>query len=143
MDQTLKISLNEDWRYYYTTQNDDFSQSAHDDSEWEWLSFNELSNIELSPSGVVWLHKRFTLNPSEACIRYFLRCEKGLYPMEIYLRGKLIAKTKNDESIDIEVTNYLSLDDNVLVLAIEAEKWNPMLGQSGLYLQPILCDDLE
>jgi len=113
-----------------------------DDSNWEWTVFTALEVPRLTPPDVIWMRKRFDLQPTEACMRYFLRCDRSSYPMRLYLRGKLIEQTGNDDAIDIDVTDFLSLDDNILVLAIHARQWDLDPQISDLYLQPIFCDDL-
>lgn len=143
MTQIPKFSLNEKWRYRYATDSEDYSSPSVDDSEWEWTLFTDVPVPKLSPPDVIWLRKRFDLNPAEACIRYYLRCSASSYPMTIYLRGQAIDKRGNDSFIDLDVTDYLSLDDNVLVLAIRADEWDLDQQQAELYLQPIFCDDLD
>jgi len=143
MTQIPKISLNEKWRYRFSTEHEDFSNPSFDDSDWEWTLFNDVPIPKLSPPDVIWLRKRFDLNPAEACIRYFLRCSDSAYPMTIYLRGQSIKTTGNDAYLDMDITDYVSLDNNVLVLAIRADEWDLDPQKAELHLQPIFCDDLE
>ncbi len=142
MTNLPKISLDEKWLYQFATTDDDFSMPTIDDSDWEWTTFTSIAVPKVSPPEIIWLRKRFELNPAEACIRYFLRCDDGAYPMKVYLRGEIVAESGNDSYIDVEVTDYLSLDDNVLAIAIYASKWDLDPQDSELYLQPIFCDDL-
>ena len=137
-----KISLDEKWRYQFAPVGDDYSKPSFDDSDWEWTTFTGLAIPKVSPPDVIWLRKRFDLNPSEACVRYFLRCDDSTIPMVVYLRGRKVAETGNDSHIDIDVTDELSLDDNVLVLKLQPAKWDLDSQTQELYLQPIFCDDL-
>jgi len=121
---------------------EDYSQPNFDDSGWEWTTFTKLAVQKVSPPDAIWLRKRFDLNPPEACVRYFLRCDDSAIPMIVYLRGQKVAETDNDSHLDIDVTDELSLDDNVLVLKLELAKWNLDSQTQELYLQPIFCDDL-
>lgn len=143
MTQIPKISLNEKWRYRFAAQEESYSDLSLDDSDWEWTRFNEVPIPKLSPPDVIWLRKRFDLNASEACIRYFLRCDNTSYPMNVYLRGELIAQSGDHSFLDVDVTDYVSLDDNLLVLEIRADEWALEPQEDELYLQPIFCDDLD
>jgi len=143
MTQIPKISLNEKWRYHYATKDDNFSNPKFDDSDWEWTTFTDIPIPKGSPPEVIWLRKQFDLKPSEACIRYFLRCDVSSYPMTVYLRGQEVAQSDNDSNIDIDITDELSMDNNVLVLAIYASRWDLDKQVTEMYLQPIFCDDLD
>lgn len=143
MTQIPKISLDEKWRYHYATASDNFSNPNINDSDWEWTTFTGLDMPKVAPPEAIWLRKRFHLNKSEACLRYFLRCDDSSLPMTVYLRGQKIAELGNDANLDVDVTDYVSLDDNVLALAIHAEKWDLDPQQAEIYLQPIFCDDLD
>lgn len=138
-----KIPLHEKWRYCYATLSEDYSSVTIDDSDWDWTTFTEIPNLAMSPDDVIWLRKRFDLNPTEACIRYFLRCDGCAYPMTIYLRGQAIAHYDIGSNLDVDVTDYVSLDDNILVLAIRFGGVGLDLQDVKLYLQPIFCDDLN
>ena len=143
MTQIPKISLNEKWHYRFATEQESYSNPAVDDSDWEWTLFTEVPIPKVSPPAVIWLRKRFHLNPMEACVRYYLRCDRNSYPMTVYLRGHAVAQGSNDSYLDVDVTDYVSLDDNVLALEIHADKWDLDTQEAELYLQPIFCDDLE
>ena len=101
-----KISLDNQWRYRFSTADDDLATPSLNDSDWEWTTFTSLVVSKVSPPDVIWLRKRFDLNPTEACIRYFLRCDDSVYPMTIYLRGDVVAQTGNDSYMDIDITDY-------------------------------------
>jgi hypothetical protein len=143
MGQNLKISLNNKWRYCYATKSEDYSDVTVDDSNWDSITFTDIPIEEMSPHDVIWLRKRFDLTPAEACVRYFLRCEGRAYPMTIYLRGQAIAQYDKEAYLDVDVTDYVSLDDNVLVLMIRFDGQTVDLQQTELHLQPIFCDDLN
>ncbi len=142
MTQIPKISLDEKWRYRFATSDEDFSNPSFDESDWEWTTFTGLTIPKVSPPDVIWLRKRFDLNPAEACIRYFLRCVDSAMPMTVYLRGQKLTESGNDSHLDLDITDYVSLDNNVLVLAIYPAKWDLDPQRAEIYLQPIFCDDL-
>ena len=142
MTQIPKISLNEKWRYHYASESEDYSGVDVDDSDWKWTTFTDILIPRLSPSDVIWLRKRFDLNPAEACVQYFLRCKNIAYPMTVYLRGQKVIAGEANSRINVDITNYVALEDNVIVLEIHADKWDFDLQNADINLQPILCDDL-
>lgn len=143
MEQILKISLNNKWRYCYAKKSEDYSGTTVDDSDWDSITMTDIPIEEMPSYDVIWLRKRFDLTPTEACVRYFLRCEGSIYPMTIYLRGQAIAQYDKESYLDVDVTDYVSLDDNVLVLMIRLDGQGLDLHQAELHLQPILCDELN
>jgi hypothetical protein len=143
MVQISKFLLNTNWRYCYATKSEDYSSVTVDDSDWDLVAFTDIPISKMSPHEVIWLRKRFDLTPAEACLRYFLRYEGRAFPMTIYLRGQAIAQYDKNSVLDVDVTDYVSLDDNVLVLAIRFKGQGIDLQQAELFLQPIFCDDLN
>ena len=139
MEQLSKISLNIGWHYRQATESEDYAGLSIDDSKWEQVDFGD---IEKPSSNIIWLRRRFDLTPMTACVRYFLRCDESGYAMTIYLRGQVVAEVDRDSAIDIDVTDYVSLDDNVMVLAIRTHESDFESQGTELYLQPVLCDDL-
>lgn len=143
MEQLQKILLNARWQYYESTETDDYLNVKLDDSHWEWTStFSELPISNRAETDVLWVRKRFELTPTDACVRYFLRCTGCVYPMTVHLRSQVIAQV-DDMGLDVDVTDYVSLDDNLLTLAIRFNRQIENTKPLELYLQPIYCDDLN
>ena len=143
MEQISKFLLNSNWRYCYATKSKDYSHVTVDDSDWDLATFADIPISKVSSHELIWLRKRFDLTPAEACLRYFLRGKGWGFPMTIYLRGQAIAQHDEESVLDVDVTDYVSLDDNLLVLAIRLNGQDLDLQQADLFLQPILCDDLK
>lgn len=142
MADLQQISLDTNWQYHFAIQSEDYSSVIADNATWDSMSFTEFPLLDISPSGILWLRKQFDLNPTETCVRYFLQCDAIAYPMTIYLRGQMIAQYDDNVGLDIDITDYVSLDDNLLVLAMHLDGHTNDIQQAELVLQPIYCDDL-
>lgn len=137
-----KISLNEKWRYHNTADAQNYAAVNVDDSDWEWTLFTELPISSIPASTTVWLRNRFDLLQTEECVSYFLRCDYCAFPMKCYLRGKLIADVPARAALDFEITDFVTLDDNLLVVSIQADAKLVEAQTNELYLQPIFCQEL-
>jgi|GEM_PF-1866632 len=143
MLQLQQISLNTNWQYHFADQSDDYSSVTHKNSNWDWTTLTDFPPAEVSAHYGLWLRKSFDLHPTEACVRYFLCCDVMAYQMTIYLRGQVIVQCERGDVLDVDITDYVSLDDNVLVLAIRLDGQTIDAQPTELYLQPIYCDDLD
>ena len=144
MIQLQKISLNTNWYYRFAPQSDDYSRESLNNVGWTLRAFSDVPFSKMSLQNVLWLRKWFDLNPRDACVRYFLRSDLRVYPMTIYLRGQAIAHYDNDLSLDVDITDYVSLDDNALILALNLGGQEFIdRHKAELYLQAIYCDDLD
>jgi hypothetical protein len=142
MEQLQKISLNTSWQYIYSAQSEDYSSVIRDNSDWSLIDFADVPTLAHASHNVLWLQQRFDLMPTDVCVRYFLRCVGYSYSMTVYLRGQEIAQS-DKVGLNVDVTDYVSLDDNVLVFAIRLNKQTIATQQVDIYLQPILCDDIN
>jgi len=142
MEQLRKILLNTRWQYYKSTQVEEYLDVKSDDSHWEWTTLTNLPISNRVSDDVLWMRTWFNLTPTDACVRYFLRCSGCAYPMQVYLRGQVITQIDGVD-VNVDVTDYVSLDDNLLVLAIRVDPTTKNTQQLKLYLQPIYCDDLN
>lgn len=141
MENLQKIVLNTRWQYYESTQTQDYLNVRLDDSHWEWTTLADLPISNRGANDVLWIRTRFSLTPTDACVRYFLRCAGWAYPTRIYLRLQEIAQVDATD-LDVDVTDYVSLDDNLLTLAIRLNRQTKHKQHFELYLQPVYCDDL-
>lgn len=142
MEKITKISLNKNWQYCIADMSEDFSSPQLDDSDWAYVPTIDFDLLMRASSDRVWLRQRFDLSPTDVCVRYFLRCAGCSVPMTIYLRGRVVAIYRADEALDVDITDYVSLDDNVLALAIAPLGSGFDVNLMDMYLQPIACDDL-
>jgi hypothetical protein len=138
---TIK-SLNKNWQYCAADINEDFSSPQLDDTEWAYVTDVGFDALMRAPSDMIWLRQRFDLSLTDVCMRYFLRCDGCFVPMTIYLRGRVVAIYRADEALDVDITDYVSLDDNVLALSIAPLGSGFDVNRMDMYLQPIACDDL-
>lgn len=143
MTSIPRISLNEEWRYRFASQNEAYFEPDFDDSDWEWTLFDSIPISNTAPPEAIWLRKHFDLLENENCIRYFLKCTNLVYPTQIYLRGTVITSTAMGTALELDVTDHVTLNNNVLVLAINASQWDLSPQTEDLYLQPVFCDDLD
>ena len=141
MAELQKVSLNTNWQYRFAPESDNYSSVTMDDSDWSLTDFADIPIMNTSLHNILWLRKCFDLLPTDACVRYFLRSHGHVYPMTVYLRGQAIVHC--DGVLDVDVTDYVSLDDNILVLAMRLEGQTLDTAQVALYLQAIYCDDLD
>ena len=79
--------------------------------------------------------RRFALTPLDFCARYWLHVESAPGPLTVVLRGEVVAHGIA-AGTPVDVTDFVSLDDNLLELSTPAE------GDLGaVWLQALPCDD--
>lgn len=135
-----RISLAKNWRYRYAPVQEKFSGTDVSDSDWAVANWADII-IKDAGAKKIWARNRFHLEPTMECVRYFLRTDRFVFPAQVFLRGKLIAEVSLNESLDLDVTDEVSLSNNILMLAIDPSGWKQEK-PADLYLQAIFCDDL-
>jgi hypothetical protein len=138
MDKLSPIALDQDWRYFPTEDMDTaYGASLLDESSW-----GVLARIEDFPRDVVQfyreLHLRhvFDLEPiADQCLRFHLMVDEAPRGTQFYVNGWHVG-TMGDSPLVSDVTDYVTLEGNVLLLKLTSErgtfKW--------LRLQPVPCD---
>ena len=76
----------------------------------------------MSPGQVNWLRKRFELEAGEDCLRYRLCAKEMPCTVKVYLRGELLTALDAGTKLSLDVTNFVSLDDNLLALEINPDE---------------------
>ncbi len=112
------ISLNAAWRLHQSSEDSAVAKPGFDDSTWKLASLDELPSLVLGEP--TWIRKRFALDASEDCLRYRLCCTATPLSMYLYLRGQLIAEVAAESCLALDITDHLSLDDNLLAIEIKS-----------------------
>ena len=135
------ISLDSDWHYFPT----DVIVAAFGGSELEESSWGGLPRLSEYPrdivgfSGVLNLRRTFDLEPiTDVCVRYQLHLEHAPSDTEIYINGWYAGTTVLGQSFEIDVTDNVSLDDNLILL-----KLSHTGKLHGLTLHPVPCETLS
>ena len=112
------IPLSAAWRIQRSSEESAVAKPGLDDSTWKVASLDELPSMVLGEA--IWIRKRFALDASEDCLRYRLCCTPSPLSMYLFLRGHMIAEVAADSCLALDITNQLSLDDNLLAIEIKA-----------------------
>lgn len=132
------IPLEHDWRYFPMEDMDEaYGASELDDSSWGVLaSLPEYPRDVMSFYGKLNLRHTFDLEPiGDVCLRFFLRLETAPTGTEIYVNGWHAGTTQAGKSLISDVTDYVTLEGNVLLLKLTRKG-----DLHGLSLQPVPCD---
>ena len=86
----------------------------------------------------VWVWQTFTLEPIGFCVRYFLQVDALPESAVVEINGHLITAPNNGHSLTIDVTHFVTLDENRL--GFKFTKQPGAIGQ--IRLLPIPCDEL-
>lgn len=134
------LSLNADWLCAY------FETEATLYEFIDSLSVPSLADWRFDPRRAEgwrgWLYKPFVLEPIDECVRYFLYIDSAPVPCRIYVNdqyvGDYIPPGDDAPPFELDVTDYVWLDDNTLAFRVECESVG---GFSGVGLQAVPCDE--
>jgi len=119
------ISLNADWYY-----------SSLDTLEWKAVPLvKQWPQNMLASHGVIHLQRTFDLEPiTDMCIRYHLYLESVPAGTEIFVNQVLIGTVDKSGSLRTDITDNVSLENNVLLLKIRQTG-----GIRGVRLELVPC----
>lgn len=135
MKSLRSVFMDQDWRYYPTEDSDPvYGSSQSDESSWGIVS--SISELPSVP-GVLHLRHQFDLEPiNDVCIRYWFHIDSSPEKTAIYINGWHVGTTQGVGELAADVTDYVSLEANVLLLKIIKKG-----GSGRIWLQPVRCDD--
>jgi len=85
-----------------------------------------------------WVWRTFSLEPTEFCVRYFLQLDSMPTYTAIEINGHIIVPADTTQSLTLDVTDFVALDENRLGFKLAQPSSKP--GQ--IRLLPIACDEL-
>jgi hypothetical protein len=133
------IPLNADWRSYPPEDIDPvYGASQLDESSWDVLpTLAEWPRHLLGQADTVHLQKKFDLEPiGDVCLRFLLHVDAAPEATAVYVNGWHGGTLQKGQSLNADVTDYVTLDGNVLLLKVTKP------GRFGdVYLQPVPCDE--
>ncbi len=139
MDTLTPISLNEDWRYYFSEQaSADYSALVINDSKWIPLLRLEDWAVGAGQSGADWFRRTVVLEPTEACVNYLLRLENVPDPLTVFVNGNKIGTLTGRSSYSFDVTHSVYIGENVIALRLGSVTGNGGFG--AVHLIPMPCD---
>src|SRR3954465_3301037 len=119
---TIKsISLESDWRYFPTEVMDTtFGASELDETSWGVLpQLADYPRDLIAVSGTLNLRHSFDIEPiGDVCLRFHLDLKHAPMGTQIYVNGWYVGTVQMDASLDADVTDYISLEDNLILLKI-------------------------
>lgn len=136
------MSLDKDWLYYFASNpQNDYSQP--DVNEAGWIPLPEISDWTVANSahtGVDWFRRHFTLMPMDGCVRYLLQIEVVPENLTVYINGKKVSDTRTKQDFKADVTDYVTLDENIIALRLTPRSNNAGGSFEKIGLQPIPCE---
>ena len=132
------VPLDKGW--VMTWPGPDCNSLATEPDDWDRKTTPHAELSDAASGGMLWLRKQFTLDASDSCLRYSLRCTRAPCQTQVILRGQRIADISAGSELALDVTNYLSLDNNVLVLALEDGKKVDAGERIRVWLEARFCD---
>lgn len=132
------VPLDKGWVMTWSGPDGDPLATKLDDWDWKTIPHAELSDA--ATGGMLWLRKRFTLDATDSCLRYSLRCTRVPCKTQVILRGQRVADISAGSDLALDVTNYLSLDNNVLMLALEDGLKVDAVERIRVWLEARFCD---
>jgi hypothetical protein len=138
MNKLSAIALDQDWRYFPTEEMDPaYGTSLLDESSW-----GVLAQVEDFPRDVaqfyreLHLRREFDLEPiGDQCLRFHLMVDEAPRGTQFYINGWYVS-TLGDSSLVSDVTDYVTLEGNVLLLKLTSARGT----FKRLRLQPVPCD---
>lgn len=133
------IPLDYDWRCFPPEDADAaFGGSLLDESAWDALAQIADWPRHLLPSaGTVHLRRTLDLEPiGEVCLRYRLRLERAPAGTSVYVNGWHVGALQADAALDVDVTDALTLEGNVILLKVTRRG-----AIGGMSLLPVPCAD--
>jgi hypothetical protein len=138
MTNLNSISLDHNWRYFPMEDTDSvYGASELDESSWGVLpTLSDYPRDVIAYSGSLNLRRTFDLQPiGDVCLRYHLHLATAPAGTQIFINGWHAGTTQADKSLISDVTDYVTLDGNVLLLKLTRKG-----DLHGLMLQPIPCE---
>ncbi len=136
---TLKsISLETDWRYFPTELMDAiFGASELDESSWGVLPrLADYPHDLIAVSGTLNLRRTFDLEPiHDVCLRMYLDLKHAPTGTQVYVNGWHVGTVQTAGTLHTDVTDYVSLEDNLLLLKLTHSG-----DLNGLSIQRIPCN---
>jgi len=84
--------------------------------------------------------RRFELAPVDFCARYLLHVDAAPGPLTIILRGEVVAHNVAAGAL-VDVTDFVSLDDNLLELRVDSDAMLREGRFGGVWLQAVPCEE--
>lgn len=132
------IPLTQVWRVYPPQEVDPtYGSSQLDESSWDCIpALADWPRHLLAREGMIYLRRTFDLEPIEdVCLRFILHVETAPEGTAVYINGWHAGTVQAGAALVSDVTDYVTLEDNVLLLKVSRR------GEfGGLWLQPLPCD---
>ncbi|MEP6984592.1 MAG: hypothetical protein ABI970_03285 [Chloroflexota bacterium] len=132
------ISLENDWRYFPSEVMDaDFGVSELDESSWGVLpQLADYPRDLIAVSGTLNLRHSFDIEPiGDVCLRFYIQLDQAPIGTQVYVNGWHLGTIQTTEPLNADVTDYVSLQDNFVLL-----KLTHTGDLHGLSLQPVPCE---
>ncbi len=132
------ISLETDWRYFPTEIMDAaYGVSELDESSWGVLpQLSDYPRDLIAVSSSLHLRHTFDLEPiSDVCVRIHLHLQHAPNDTQVYVNGWHVGATKSAEVLFADITDYVSLEDNLLLLKLTRSG-----DLHGLFVQRVPCE---
>ena len=132
------IPLETDWRYFPTEVMDAaFGASELDESSWGVLpQLADYPRDLIAVSGTLNLRHTFNLEPiGEVCLRFYIQLDHAPIGTQVYVNGWHIGTIQAGEAFHADVTDYVSLENNLILLKLSHSG-----DLHGLSIQPIPCE---
>ncbi len=134
------ISLDTNWRYFPTEVIDPiYGATELDESSWGVLpQISDYPRDLIAYSGTLNLRHTFDLEPiHDVCIRYHLHLIIAPVGTQVFVNGWHIGTFQAHQSLTADVTDYVTLEDNFILLKLSHRG-----DLSGLSLEPVPCDGI-
>ena len=132
------ISLETDWRYFPTEVTDaTFGASELDESSWGILPhITDYPRDLIAVSGTLNLRHTFDLEAiGDVCLRIHFDLKRAPLGTQVYVNGWHVGTVQIAEPLHADVTDYVSLEDNLLLLKLTHSG-----DLNGLSIQRIPCE---
>ena len=132
------ISLETDWRYFPTEVMDAaFGASELDESSWGLLpQLADYPRDLIAVSGTLNLRHTFDLEPiNDVCLRFHLALKRAPIGTQVYVNGWHVGTIQTADPLRVDVTDYVSLENNLLLLKLIRPG-----DLYGLSIQPLPCE---
>lgn len=113
------INLVNEWRAIIR-DDADFDVSNLDVSDWETVSLPLNRHIidTLKIPKKIWLQREFIMPMNEECSTWWLESNIALSG-RVWLNGDEVENLDEGDIYQLEITNYIALDENVLIFCLE------------------------
>ncbi len=136
MQQTLSLESN--WRYFPTEVMDAaYGASELDESSWGVLpQLPDYPRDLIAYAGTLNLRRTFDLEPiGDVCLRFHLNVDRAPIGTQVYVNGWHVGTFQAGEPLSADVTDYVSLEDNFILLKLIHSG-----DLHGLSIQPVPCE---